>query len=277
MKTLRTTLLLSIASLVALLGASFVAATPSSAATAPVEIKDYSYSPADLTLHVGDTGTWTNHDSAPHTVTSSDGGPLDSPTLHTGDSWSFTFTQPGTYAYYCAIHPDMVGKVTVTGSSEPSPPPSMTPPPSGGGGDGGGMAMPPPSSPPGSPSSPPAKPSCPSNGTADAIVEPFWMHFKSAHLETSPGDQAASAADADQYTKTHTVLFEQMLTPVVDLALAAPDGVDPFWMHFKTAHLETSPGDQAASALNVDQYTKTHTVLIENMAAPSMDQVAGGC
>jgi len=53
--------------------------------------------------------------------------------------------------------------------------------------------------------------------------------------------------------------------------------VEPFWMHFKAAHLETSPGDQAASALNVDQYTKTHTVLIENMAAPSMDQVAGDC
>jgi hypothetical protein len=54
--------------------------------------------------------------------------------------------------------------------------------------------------------------------------------------------------------------------------------VEPFWMHFKTAHLETSPGDQAASALNVDQYTKTHTVLIENMAAPAMHDVTDyGC
>jgi hypothetical protein len=49
-------------------------------------------------------------------------------------------------------------------------------------------------------------------------------------------------------------------------------------MHFKTAHLETSPGDQVASAADVDQYTKTHTALIENMAAPAMHDVTDyGC
>jgi len=146
---------------------------------------------------------------------------------------------------------------------------------SGGGAD--------PSATPASPASPagsgsPSAPSCSGASLEAAMVEPFWMHFKSAHLETSPGDQAASALNVDQYTKTHTVLIENMIAPGIDTILASLTGVQPFWMHFKTAHLETSPGDQVAGAADVDQYTKTHTVLVENMAAPAMhDATDYGC
>ena len=119
---------------------------------------------------------------------------------------------------------------------------------------------------------------CRGSSLAAAMVEPLWMHFTKAHLETSPGQQAHDALNVDTYIKIHTVLLEDMVAPAVDTVLASITGVTPFWMHFKTAHLETSPGDQVASAANLDQYTKTHTVLIENMAAPAMHDVADyGC
>ena len=143
---------------------------------------------------------------------------------------------------------------------------------------GGGGADP--SSTPTAPVGPgtPSAPSCSGSSVEAAMVEPFWMHFKTAHLETSPGDQAASALNVDQYTKTHTVLVENMIAPGIETILASLTGVQPFWMHFKTAHLETSPGEQVAGAADVDQYTKTHTVLIENMAAPAMhDATDYGC
>ena len=107
------------------------------------------------------------------------------------------------------------------------------------------------------------------------MVDPFVVHFDKAHLETSPGQQAAQALNVDQYTKTHTVLFEMMLAPLFKMVEAAPQGLDPFVVHFDKAHLETSPGQQVEQALNVDQYAKTHTVLVEDMLAPSSDVVTG--
>lgn len=63
-----------------------------------------------LTVSVGTTVTWVNKDGAPHTVT---GGPLDSGTLNRNDSYSFTFTEPGTYEYICAFHPSMKHTIIV--------------------------------------------------------------------------------------------------------------------------------------------------------------------
>ena len=82
---------------------------------------DYKFSPAALTIRSGSKVTWTNMDTAPHTVTI-DSGPVkfSSPTLQKGDSFTYTFTTPGTYSYYCAVHPDMTAKVIVTGSSSSS-------------------------------------------------------------------------------------------------------------------------------------------------------------
>ncbi len=77
-----------------------------------VAIKGFKFIPADITVKVGTTVTWTNEDSAPHTVESSD-GVLRSDELGKGDSWSFTFTKAGKHDYICGIHPSMHGSVTV--------------------------------------------------------------------------------------------------------------------------------------------------------------------
>jgi plastocyanin len=80
-----------------------------------VAIKNFAFAPEALTVKVGTTVTWTNQDSDAHTVTSQgSGGPLSSAALATGQSYSYTFTKPGTYSYLCTIHPFMTATVTVT-------------------------------------------------------------------------------------------------------------------------------------------------------------------
>ena len=87
------------------------------AASDPADtIADYSFSPATITVNVGDTVTWTNQGKQPHTATASDGS-FNTGTLHTGQSGSHTFTKAGTFAYICSIHPFMHGTVVVQGSS----------------------------------------------------------------------------------------------------------------------------------------------------------------
>jgi len=86
------------------------ASTPTQA----VDITKMAYSPGNLTVKPGTKVTWTNRDQIPHTVTSKDkGGVLSSQGLDTGESYSYTFTHPGDYAYFCAVHPFMVGIVHV--------------------------------------------------------------------------------------------------------------------------------------------------------------------
>ena len=80
--------------------------------TVDVSLKSFKFVPVDVDVKVGDTVVWTNRDSAPHTVTSSD-GTLDSDELAQGDTYSHTFTKPGKYDYNCGIHPSMRGSVTV--------------------------------------------------------------------------------------------------------------------------------------------------------------------
>ena len=84
-------------------------------ATKSVAVKNFAFAPAAITVKVGSTVTWTNQDADAHTVTSQNGsGPLNSQPLNTGQSYSYTFTKPGTYSYLCTIHPFMTATVTVT-------------------------------------------------------------------------------------------------------------------------------------------------------------------
>jgi len=78
-----------------------------------VEIKDFAFSPSEMTVSVGDTVVWTNRDSAGHTVVSDTGNELNSALLSNGQTYSHTFTQAGTYNYHCSIHPSMTGKIIV--------------------------------------------------------------------------------------------------------------------------------------------------------------------
>jgi len=92
----------------------FAAAGTPAAANGPVEVKidNYSFMPGDLTVAVGTTVTWVNHDDVPHTVRNND-GTIKSKALDTDDKFSMTFDKPGTYEYFCSIHPKMTAKVVV--------------------------------------------------------------------------------------------------------------------------------------------------------------------
>ena len=78
-----------------------------------IDIKEFMYSPKELTVAVGTKVTWVNDDQVPHTVSEvnkvSRSGALD-----TGDSFSYTFLIPGTFEYFCILHPQMIGNVRVT-------------------------------------------------------------------------------------------------------------------------------------------------------------------
>jgi amicyanin len=90
----------------------FLAVTPARAADVEVKIDNFVYNPQQVTVKAGTTVTWTNHDDIPHTVTSST-GVFRSKALDTDDTFSFTFTTPGAYKYFCALHPHMTGSIVV--------------------------------------------------------------------------------------------------------------------------------------------------------------------
>jgi plastocyanin len=77
-----------------------------------VAIANFSFQPATITVPVGTTVTWTNNDSASHTVTADDGS-FKSESLGSGATFSQTFATAGTFAYHCAIHSTMKGTVVV--------------------------------------------------------------------------------------------------------------------------------------------------------------------
>jgi Icc protein len=79
-----------------------------------VNIDNFSFTPKKISVAVGTTITWTNHDDIPHNVVSTE-KKFSSPVLDTDQKFSFTFREPGSYPYFCKIHPMMTGMVQVTG------------------------------------------------------------------------------------------------------------------------------------------------------------------
>ena len=79
---------------------------------AVVKIDNFTFLPPTLTVAPGTTVTWTNDDDIPHTVVAEDKA-FRSKALDTGDKFSFKFTTPGEYAYFCSLHPHMIGTVIV--------------------------------------------------------------------------------------------------------------------------------------------------------------------
>ena len=80
--------------------------------TVQVKIDNFVFSPNPLTVPVGSTIRWTNQDDIPHNVVSDDKS-FKSKALDTDDTFTYTFTKPGTYIYFCSIHPKMTGKIVV--------------------------------------------------------------------------------------------------------------------------------------------------------------------
>jgi plastocyanin len=85
------------------------------AASASVTIADFFFSPASVTVAIGDTVTWHNTGQAPHNATANDGS-FKTPDLNQGQSASHRFTSAGTFSYICTIHPNMHGTVRVLSS-----------------------------------------------------------------------------------------------------------------------------------------------------------------
>jgi plastocyanin len=82
------------------------------ASAAVVAIQNFAFAPAEARIAVGATIVWTNHDLVAHTVTFRN-GMADSGLLRAGQTFSYTFTAPGAFEYYCRVHPSMVGTVIV--------------------------------------------------------------------------------------------------------------------------------------------------------------------
>jgi len=87
------------------------AGTPA-AAGAEVKIDNFSFTPATITVAAGTQVTWTNRDDIPHTVVTED-KTIKSKVLDTDEKFSTTFDKPGTYSYFCSIHPKMKGTIVV--------------------------------------------------------------------------------------------------------------------------------------------------------------------
>ena len=103
--------LLSLALLLPL--AASAAGAPSNASKYQVEIHNFHFMPAQITVPAGAQVTWTNTDEEPHIVVSTGNQFPSSPALDTGDHYQATFAKPGTYTYFCSIHPQMVGTIVV--------------------------------------------------------------------------------------------------------------------------------------------------------------------
>ena len=110
---------LAAALLLAACSGDSAATTTADTTTAPagtefaVVMESFAFTPAELTVPVGATVTWTNRHGARHDVAAAD-GTFTSPLFGEGETFSFTFTEPGEYPYVCTIHPGMEGKIIVT-------------------------------------------------------------------------------------------------------------------------------------------------------------------
>lgn len=263
---------------------------PAAAAKPDYQVDIMSYKFGDgkqLVVKVGQTVRWTNHDSAPHTVTTTKAPvKFDSGTLNQGDSWSYTFTKAGTYEYYCAVHPDMVSSVKVvaddSGGTTPTATPTATPtgtPTATPTGTPTGMPMPTDTA----TAAPTATPTGSDGGSTQCtsvqdVLLPILQHINTAHLERSPAQQVQDALALDSYIKMHTVWVETILKPVTDGGGTVLDStLSVLLNHINKAHLEESLGQQVTDLLDVDGYVKMHTVWAEQLLTPTEDFVTGSC
>ena len=90
-----------------------VPALPVHAADTEVNIENFTFAPKELTVKAGTVIVFRNRDDIPHTVNGTN-AEFHSKALDTDESFSFTFANPGTYEYFCGLHPQMTGRVVVT-------------------------------------------------------------------------------------------------------------------------------------------------------------------
>ena len=105
--------ILAVAAALAIVAPAAAAPATASVAAAKVTIGNFTFGPAALVVKAGTTVTFVNGDDIPHTVVAADKKTFRSKVLDTGESFTFTFTRPGAYDYFCSIHPHMTGRVVV--------------------------------------------------------------------------------------------------------------------------------------------------------------------
>jgi amicyanin len=103
---------IALAAMLGLAATALAAAGAAQAANVEVKIDNFTFNPKQVTVKAGDTVTWVNHDDIPHTVTSKT-LVFRSKAMDTDDTFSFTFATPGSYAYFCSLHPMMTGSIVV--------------------------------------------------------------------------------------------------------------------------------------------------------------------
>jgi plastocyanin len=252
------------------------ASTPITSTTAAkpaqVPIAKNMFTPADLTVSVGQAVVWTNEDAAPHTVTTTSAPvKFDSGAFGTGKSWSYTFTEMGTYKYYCAVHPDMVGTVTVVKApaapAKPAKPAktkvhkaAVTPPAAGNSMPGMNMGT-----------SPAARPAA--DDPISGAYNPFMQHLEYAHFNRGVGGQVQDISEFDEWSANHEKLIRMMLEPEVgpSSALGTAPIASTFMQHMDAAHWNRSPMGQANDISNFDSWNKAHIALFRMM----LDQFVG--
>lgn len=94
-----------------------LAFAPAALADSEVTITSYAFAPASITVPAGTKVTWTNKDDTPHTIVDN-GKKYRSPALDTKDTYSHTYAEPGTYHYFCTLHPQMTGTIVVTAAAD---------------------------------------------------------------------------------------------------------------------------------------------------------------
>ena len=78
-----------------------------------IEIKDFAFNPQTITIKAGEKVTWINRDEEPHTIVSVEKQFKKSSALDTDQEFTITAGPPGTYTYYCSVHPKMTGTIVV--------------------------------------------------------------------------------------------------------------------------------------------------------------------
>lgn len=177
---------------------------PVAATSHSVQIANFAFAPQVLTVTAGDSITWTNQDEAPHTVTTTSAPrAISSPMLSKGQSFTFRFTVPGTYSYYCAVHPDMRAQVVVN----PAPAAPTTPRPSAK-----------------SASSPPPQPTH-SVAVASAPATPSAVHSQHEGAPSVPAASSSPASSAASATSAVSAApASSALSTDAAAAPAAPGG-----------------------------------------------------
>ena len=98
------------------LAGGVLVARAASPATA-ISIDNFTFTPQTVTVKAGTTVSWTNKDDIPHGIAATNNAFTRSKALDTDDSFSFTFTTPGSYQYFCYVHPHMTGTIVVEAAS----------------------------------------------------------------------------------------------------------------------------------------------------------------